>query len=401
MKYISVCSGVESASLAWSGLGWEPVFFSEIEKFPSEVLKVRYPNVPNLGDMQKIRIRKDSDGTIICCGENGEVRTDKIDLLVGGTPCQDLSTAGYRAGLDGERSSLAYDFVRLAYESGAKWFVWENVPGVFSSNQGRDFARLLSLFTGLDIDTPDKRWDSSGFIVPKRRDRFAVSWRVLDSQFTRTPRFPYAIPQRRKRVFIVGCLGDWESATSVLLEPKSESWITPTRRKIRQGDTGNSQNGLGESGKVTLSYDSYNTSLTEELAHTITHGCTYALGTGARVLQYVFIKTSRARNSHDCETYIEGGGKVCNTINTMYPEPRPCELIVEDINVRRLMPLECERLMGFPDNWTRIPWRGKPEEECPESHRYKVCGNSMCVNVMEWIGQRIDEVEKQDEERRD
>lgn len=359
MKYISLCSGVESASLAWKDLGWEPVFFSEIDKFPSEVLKVRYPSVPNLGDMTQINFRKDEDGTIICCGENGEVRTDKIDLLVGGTPCQDLSVAGHRAGFKGERSSLAYDFVRIAYESGAKWFVWENVQGTLSSNQGRDFASLLSLFTGVDLEVPKQGWKSSGFVVPKRGDRFGVAWRVLDSQFTRTPKFPFAIPQRRKRLFVVGCFGDWGSAAEVLLEPHRMSWVTPTRRRTREENSSSFKGGIGTA-------------------------------VGSKVLQV------------KCPWY---GGEVhptltlCGFFSNQEISSEGIGRVVaredlsgrQDMLVRKMTPVECERLMGFPDNYTKIPWAGKSEEECPESHRYKVCGNSMCVNVMEWIGRRINE----------
>ena len=159
--------------------------------------------------------------------------------------CQDLSVAGKRAGFDGERSSLAIDFVRLAYESQCKWFVWENVPGVFSSNNGRDFATLLSLFTGCEIGVPKDGWSSAGFVCNARRDRFGVAWRVLDAQFTRTPNFPFAIPQRRRRVFVVGHFGDWSRAAEVLLESNGLPWNTPARIKTRQRVTGNAETDIG------------------------------------------------------------------------------------------------------------------------------------------------------------
>ncbi|MBQ4315551.1 MAG: DNA cytosine methyltransferase, partial [Lentisphaeria bacterium] len=174
--------------------------------------------IPNEGDFTKI----------------GKKYAGKIDLLVGGTPCQDLSVAGKRAGFNGERSSLALDFVRLAYESQCKWFVWENVPGVFSSNNGRDFATLLSLFTGCEVGVPRDGWSTAGFVCNARRDRYGVAWRVLDGQFTRTQRFPFAVPQRRRRVFVVGCFGDWVRAAQVLLEPDRLSWNTPARIKTRE-----------------------------------------------------------------------------------------------------------------------------------------------------------------------
>jgi DNA (cytosine-5)-methyltransferase 1 len=221
MRYASVCSGVEAASLAWGALGWEPVWFSEIEPFPCEVLKQRFPNVPNLGDMTKIE---------------GSEYVGLVDLLVGGTPCQDLSVAGKRAGLAGERSSLALNFVELAYRMECKWFVWENVPGCLSSgtSKGADFATLLSMFTGRDIEPPKGGWGTAGYIPNDRPDRFGVAWRTLDAQFTRTSGFPFAVPQRRRRVFVVGYLGDWTRSAEVLLEPDRVRWDTPPRFKARE-----------------------------------------------------------------------------------------------------------------------------------------------------------------------
>ena len=148
--------------------------------------------------------------------------------------CQDLSVAGKRAGFDGERSSLALDFVRLAYESKCKYFVWENVPGCLSSNNGRDFATLLSLFTGTEIAVPKDGWGTAGFVCNGRRDRYGVAWRTLDGQFTRSSEFPFAVPQRRRRVFLVGYFGDWRRAAEILLEPGRLQWDTPSRFKARE-----------------------------------------------------------------------------------------------------------------------------------------------------------------------
>lgn len=148
--------------------------------------------------------------------------------------CQDLSVAGKRAGFDGERSSLAIDFVELAYNSKCKWVVWENVPGVYSSNEGRDFATFLSLLTGAEIDVPVGGWDTAGFVCNARRDRYGVSWRTLDAQFTRSTEFPFAVPQRRRRVFVVGYFGDWRRAAEILLEPGRLQWDYPARFKTRE-----------------------------------------------------------------------------------------------------------------------------------------------------------------------
>ena len=218
MIYASVCSGIEAASVAWEPLGWRPAWFSEIEPFPSAVLAHRFPDVPNLGDMTKIK--GDEHGA--------------INLLVGGTPCQDLSVAGKRMGFGGSRSVLALDFVRLAYECGAKWFVWENVPGVFSSNGGEDFAKLLSLFAGWQVDVPADGWGRFG-VVEQSPGCFGLAWRVLDVQYARVDGFERAIPQRRRRVFLVGYLGDWRCAAQVLFEPEGLLGNTPPRREAREG----------------------------------------------------------------------------------------------------------------------------------------------------------------------
>lgn len=183
MRYMSVCSGVEAASLAWRGLGWEPVAFSEIEPFPCAVLAARFPDVPNLGDMTKIEVTDEEirgAGFAVCRREVG--------LLVGGTPCQSFSVAGRREGLKGA-SGLAFHFARLLREIQPEWFVWENVPGALSSRtDGQlDFNFLVRAFAECG---------------------YGLAWRILDAQYVRSKSFPFAIPQRRRRLFVVGCLGD-------------------------------------------------------------------------------------------------------------------------------------------------------------------------------------------------
>jgi DNA (cytosine-5)-methyltransferase 1 len=255
MRYASVCSGVEAASLAWAPLGWKPVFFAEVEPFPCAVLQQRFnatkplhPLDPAEATDEKDRKMRESwlkqinklpdTGTIPNLGDftkiKGEDYVGAIDLLVGGTPCQDLSVAGKRAGFEGARSSLALDFVRLAYEARCQYFVWENVPGVFSSNRGRDFATLLSMFCGYTVDVPKDGWKSSGIVQNRRPDRYGLAWRVLDARFTRVPGFPFAVPQRRRRVFLVGCFGDWTRAAEILIEPERVRWDTPSRGKEKQ-----------------------------------------------------------------------------------------------------------------------------------------------------------------------
>ena len=195
MRYASVCSGVEAASLAWMPLGWEAVYFSEIEPFPCAVLKERFPGVPNLGDMTEIK---------------GEKYHGTVDLLVGGTPCQGFSVSGKRGGLNDDRSALCLAYCRLLETMRPRWFVWENVPGVFSTNGGEDFRAFL------------RKIDEIGY---------SCAWRVLDAQFVRVDGFPRAVPQRRRRVFVVGHLGgDWRYPASVLFEPCCLPGDTPPRR---------------------------------------------------------------------------------------------------------------------------------------------------------------------------
>ena len=187
MIYGSVCSGIEAATVAWHTLGWKPAFFSEIEAFPRSVLAHHYPETPLHGDF-----------TTIGADDYGP-----IDLLVGGTPCQSFSIAGLRGGLDDDRGNLALEFLRLADRTRPRWLVWENVPGVLSSNGGRDFGAILGGMVELG---------------------YGFAYRVLDAQF-------FGVPQRRRRVFVVGCLGSWRRAAAVLFERHSLSGHPAPRRE--------------------------------------------------------------------------------------------------------------------------------------------------------------------------
>ena len=182
MKYASVCSGIEAPTVAWEPLGWEAQWYSEIESFPSAVLNHHYPQVPNLGDMTKIHERR-------------EFNDSNIDVLIGGTPCQSFSVAGLRKGLADPRGNLALVFLSLVDRARPSWVVWENVPGVLSSSGGRDFGAFLGGLAELG---------------------YGFAYRVLDAQF-------FGVPQRRRRVFVVGYLGDWRPATAVLFERHSLS----------------------------------------------------------------------------------------------------------------------------------------------------------------------------------
>jgi len=203
VTYGSVCSGIEAATVAWEPLGFRPAWFAEIDPFCSALLAHHYPGVQNLGDFTHIDAG---------CGP--------IDILVGGTPCPSFSVAGKRGGLDDPRGQLAIEFCRLAGRLRPRWIVWENVPGVLSSNGGRDFGAILGALAELG---------------------YGCAWRVLDAQF-------FGVPQRRRRVFVVGHLGDWRRAAAVLLEREGLSRNTPSRRQARQIVAGLTANGVGTCG---------------------------------------------------------------------------------------------------------------------------------------------------------
>lgn len=203
MRYGSVCSGIEAATAAWHPLGWSPAWFAEIDAFPSAVLAHHYPDVPNLGDFTRIG------------AEHGPV-----DLIVGGTPCQDFSVAGQRAGMAGSRGALSWEFVRLLERIQPRWVVWENVPGVLSSNGGRDFA---------------------AFIGELSRCGYGLAWRVLDARY-------FGVPQRRRRVFLVGYFGDWRRAVAVLFERESLCRDFTPRGQAREDVAALTAHGVGVGG---------------------------------------------------------------------------------------------------------------------------------------------------------
>jgi len=194
MKFLSVCSGIEAASMAWTPLGWEAVAFSEIEPFPCSLLAHHYPNTPNWGDMTKFQEWPDVS----------------IDLLCGGTPCQSFSVAGLRKGLDDPRGNLMLTFGAIAAKYRPQWLVWENVPGVLSSNGGRDFGSFLGMLGQLG---------------------YGFAYKIFDAQY-------FGVAQRRRRVFVVGCLGDWHSAAAVLFERHSLQGHPAPSRQAGKKPTG-------------------------------------------------------------------------------------------------------------------------------------------------------------------
>ena len=329
MRYGSVCSGVEAATVAWHPLGWEPQWFSEIEPFPSAVLAHHYPEVPNLGDMTKFK----------------EWTDDPIDLLVGGTPCQSFSIAGLRKGLDDPRGNLMLTFVAIAARYRPRWVVWENVPGVLSSNGGRDFGTFLTALGEVG---------------------YGFAYRVLDAQY-------FGVAQRRRRVFVVGCLGDWRRAAAVLFERESLSGHPAPSREAREDVAKTLTRGVGQR------YDFESETLP------VAFGAQNSAGQGDSVSYHVTPTLDKSKTPA-----VAFGGDLARTLSARH-DSSPCadrgmDVVSVGAAVRRLTPRECERLQGFPDDYTLIPYRNKPAADGP---RYKAMGNSMAVPVMRWIGERI------------
>jgi DNA (cytosine-5)-methyltransferase 1 len=383
MNYLSVCSGIEAATVAWHDLGFNPVGFSEIEKFPSQLLQHHYPHVTNYGDMTNYKEWN---------------LNESIGLLVGGTPCQSFSVAGLRKGLEDPRGNLMLTYLGIAEKFKPKWLLWENVPGVLSSNGGEDFACLLKGMAELG---------------------YGFAYRVLDAQH-------FGVPQRRRRVFVVGCLGDWRSAAKVLFESESLCRdITPSRQEGKE---------IANCIKASpSSYGSYNPARSEGNAVIVSNGVsaidlkdvsktlTASYGTGGADLDikplvlepksYAIAENIIGRQAHNggngngyseevmytlnatgvhgvaVDTYngtVQGDVTATMTAaggSSTHSGPK----VMQQMRVRRLTPMECERLQGFPDGYTHTPTSS-------DTTRYKALGNSMAVPVMRWIGKRISQL---------
>ncbi len=397
MRFLSVCSGIEAASVAWNPLGFKAVGFSEIEKFPCEVLKYHYPTVTNYGSITDLH-------------ENEQYRSEQFDVLVGGTPCQSFSVAGRQNGLADERGKLLFSYLRILAEKQPRWMVWENVPGVLSTNKGRDFG---------------------AFLYALGKCGYGYAYRVLDAQY-------FGVPQRRRRVFVVGYLGDWRSAAAVLFESKSLcrpfKKIKEPRQEIAGTITSRTGISLNNVEEVVATHPvappllgKHNSSHQLDREAFVTHTVSPTLSSR----EYKGLSCGRDGLSGPAVISIQGNamrpnpsinGKGWNDENISFTltsgdrhaiafhgaqDPCPSErvfhplgrnqgqecCISNTIGIRRLTLIECERLQGFPDNYTQIPWRGKEKENCPDGHRYKALGNSMAVPVMKWIGSRLQDVD--------
>ena len=371
MRYGSVCSGVEAATMAWHHLGWEPAFFSEIDAFPRAVLAHHYPEVPLHGDF-----------TTIKQGEYGS-----IQLLVGGTPCQSFSIAGLRKGMDDDRGNLALEFLRLAQREQPQWLVWENVPGVLSSNGGRDFGSFLGALVELG---------------------YGFAYRVCDAQW-------WGVPQRRRRVFVVGYLGDWRPAGAVLFEREGLSGNPPPRREEGEKVAPAVTTGppFSRTGNERVECDAIVPMQAFKVANCLTYRMHKGINTTVDEGQTPVIGFQSTANACDASAAGENVSPSLRSADPMavafaqnsrdevrempyagalaaQPGMKQTSYIRRGLSVRRLTPVECERLQGFPDDFTKIPYRNRPGEKCPDGPRYKAMGNSMAVPVMRWIGERIE-----------
>lgn len=353
MRYLSVCSGIEAATVAWHPLGWKPIAFAEIEPFASTVLANRFPTVPNLGNMEEY--------------DAWQIKANEVDLLVGGTPCQSFSVAGLRKGLQDPRGNLALVYLGLLDKYRPRWCVWENVFGVLSSNGGRDFGSFVGGLAELG---------------------YGFAYRVLDAQYVRTQQYPFAVPQRRRRVFVVGhSSGDARRAAKVLLEPEGVRGNPPSRSQTQQSASSSASTASGGSGKPAFEWPI-------EVADPITanEGRTYTHEGANNFRMHNVVPAAPFDISHITNTNNRSNpqsGDSCHAVTL----PGRSPTIAANSMIRRLTPLECERLQGFPDNWTGVKYKGRKIAD--NAHRYRALGNSMAVNVMNWIGARIEQNEQE------
>lgn len=445
MRYLSLFSGIEACTVAWQPLGWEAVAFAEFDDFPKAVLAHHYPDVPDLGDVTKI-----TEEQIAAAGP--------IDLVVGGSPCQNLSVAGNREGLDGEQSSLFVEQVRIfdiaRRRNGARYLLWENVPGAFSTNGGHDFAHVLGAMAGGSVLVPQDGWKNSGVALGTIG---LVEWRVLDAQH-------FGVPQRRRRIFALLDTGAWWSREPILFEQEGSCGDTSQKSgESREGATTRVRESsqsyciLGNMiGRKDEHGPQFGSGVSEDVSYTLNttdrHAVAYeegrvfasssfggfaegvgslrssrqgdenlivederkatalelgalSRGQGSRAWDDV-APTLRAEmgdnlvsvmvEEHPSKPIVMATGQAnaeiledqCSTLTTVAEKPIVVHKEEAKTVVRRLTPMECERLQGFPDGYTNIPWRGK--DDSPDSRRYKALGNSMAVPVMRWIAERID-----------
>jgi DNA (cytosine-5)-methyltransferase 1 len=372
VRALSLFSGAGGMDLGFDRAGITAVAHCEIDPKAQSVLRRHWPDVPVIEDVREVT------------ADVGDV-----ELVHGGFPCQDISVAGNRAGLAGDRSGLWWEFHRILGELRPRWCVIENVAGLLSSNRGGDLGAILGALGDLG---------------------YGYAYRVLDARW-------FGVPQRRRRVFIVGHLGG-RGAAEVLLEPEGVRRDPATGPEAGQEVAGTLGGGSGSRG---WAQDTDRMTFEPVPQHTGTVTCTWAKGPGnTQVEEGHVIPVSVAENqrgevwlSDYTQALTGGGGKPgqgyaavlafdsnfggqSNVFHDHTPPVKvgssagisspPAVLKGGSLAVRRLTPRECERLMGWPDDWTRYADDGA---EIADSHRYRMCGNGVVSGVAEWIGRRI------------
>lgn len=325
MKIGSLFSGGGGGDLGFVNSGHEIVFGCEIDPKARSVFRYHHPDIPIYNDVAEVtRERLLADGIQL------------PNFIVGGSPCQDLSVAGKRAGLGGERSGLFYEQCRIADEVAADWVCWENVAGAFSSNQGTDFAAVLGGLTGNTPTVPHRGWRNAGVCVGPKR---VAVWRVLDAQ-------NFGVPQRRRRVFVIaGPRTMAKRVVRVLFEPQSCDWDSSTscQQKNELGSRAEGRVGTTSSGGLNT------------IAQCLTH--------------------KYPRNDLQSDPFVIQEKTTSNP---------------HQVLLRLHTPVECERLMGWPDNYTAFGLSDDGERtEIARTNRYRICGNGIVATVTEWIGNRL------------
>jgi DNA (cytosine-5)-methyltransferase 1 len=409
MKFGSVCSGIEAASVAWEPLGWKAAWLSEIEPFPCAVLAHHYPDVPNLGDMTTLPER-------ILSGE-----VEAPDLFCGGTPCQAFSVAGNRQSLDDARGNLSLTFCEIAdaidsVRTTPAIVFWENVPGVLSTKDNA-FGCFLGQLAGEDepLVPSGGKWSNAGYVYGPKR---TIAWRVLDAQY-------FGVAQRRRRVFVVASAREDFCPATVLFESEGvRRDIAPSRETGKDvtvftpGSIGGCCQGVGTlraNGGDIGGGSEHLVSQPFELGNTLTarmhKGMNSDCNEGQTPVLQPIVLMDQGGSVMNVEQGIVGTlrrethGHEPAVLQTVFApaEVGPCmgasgppysrtgnerveaeALAIHNMAVRRLTPVECERLQGFPDEYTNI------KDKCPDSPRYKALGNSWAVPVVRWIGERID-----------
>ena len=426
MRYGSLCSGIEAASVAWEPLGWQPAWFAEIEPFPCAVLNHHWPHIPNHGDMTQL-VGKILDGSV-----------EAPDVLVGGTPCQAFSVAGLRGSLDDERGNLtlvlirildAIDFIRARNGQPPCILVWENVPGVLNTKDNA-FGCFLGGLAGesLPLEPAGQKWTNAGAVFGPARE---IAWRILDAQY-------FGVPQLRRRVFVIASAGCLRPA-EILFERQSQAGHPAAGAEAGQNpaaaapagshwdDPANPHPTLNQSGcggiigqsnqeifsqrgggLIPVRMRSFGDYIQDDTASTVKardhKDATDLIVVHGRQDPCTSDQAFTLDRQHNGNTNVvcihgntigrqlHNGGNGTGAIQdgTSYTLTATDSHAVSDgLQLRRLTPTECERLQGFPDNHTLIPWRGKSAADCPDSPRYKAIGNSMAVPVMRWIGRKI------------